>query len=331
MKSIHYKTFKQLDSHCVQITLITPTANSDFNIHVDEPMDADANKFTDIVSCNGLQQHVTSPTHRLGHTLDLFITRPELAVHMFPVDPPLLSDHSFLVVNVVCPQQLVADTLSGSRLTRNWRSFDVEAFAADLMCSDLVVSPPDDVTAAFDCYDVTLRSLLDKHAPLQLRRVRARTSARWYDAECRSMKRATRRLERLYRRLHTPESLSVWRDQFDRQRHLYQTKFTAFWSDTVTACRNNPRALWKAVNSMLKPPQQNLSTKLSVDDFAAFFRDKVEKIRSPTGTAEPPVISERSAPGLSLFAPAIQSPRSQLYSTIQRQSHATLTPYPPGF
>ena len=118
------------------------------------------------------------------------------------------------------------------------------------------------------------------------------------------MKRATRRLERLYRRLHTPESLSAWRDQFDRQRHLYQTKFTAFWSDTVTACRNNPRALWKAVNSMLKPPQQNLSTKLSVDDFAAFFRDKVEKIRSSTGTAEPPVISERSAPGLSLFAPA---------------------------
>jgi Endonuclease-reverse transcriptase len=57
----------------------------DFNIHVDDPTDADANKFADIVSCNGLQQHVTSPTHRLGHTLDLFITRPELAVHLFPV------------------------------------------------------------------------------------------------------------------------------------------------------------------------------------------------------------------------------------------------------
>jgi hypothetical protein len=66
-------------------------------------------------------------------------------------------------------------------------------------------------------------------------------------------------------------------DQFDRQRYLYQTKFMAFWSDTVTACRNNPRALWKAINSMLKPPQRNGSTKLSVDDFAALFSDKVEK------------------------------------------------------
>jgi Endonuclease/Exonuclease/phosphatase family len=112
----------------------------DFNIHVDNPMDADANRFAEIVSCNGLQQHVTSPTHRLGHTLDLFITRPKLSVHMFPVDPSLLSDHSFLVVDVACPQQPVADTPPGSSLTRNWRSFDVEAFTADLMCSDLVVN-----------------------------------------------------------------------------------------------------------------------------------------------------------------------------------------------
>jgi hypothetical protein len=299
----------------------------DFNIHVDDPTDADANKFADILSCNGLQQHVTSPTHCLGHTLDLFITRPELSVHMLPVDPPLLSDHSFLVADVVCPQQPVVDMPSCSRLTRYWRSLDVEAFAADLMRSDLAVNPPDDVTAAFDCYDATLRSLLDKHVPLQPTRVRARPSARWYDGECRSMKRATRRLERLYRRLHTPESLSAWRDQFDQQRHLYQTKFTAFWSDTVSACRNNPRALWKALNSLLKPPQQNGSTKLSVDDFAAFFRDKVEKIRQSTGTAEPPVISERSTSGFSLFAPATVTEISALLNNASSKS-CDLDPIP---
>jgi hypothetical protein len=151
-----------------------------------------------------------------------------ISVHMLPVDPPLLSDHSFLVADVVCPQQLVVDMPSCSRLTRYWRSLDVEAFAADLMRSDLAVNPPDDVTAAFDFYDATLRSLLDKHVPLQPSRVRARSSARWYDGECRSMKRATCRMERLYRRLHTPESLSAWRYQFDQQRHLYQIKFTAF-------------------------------------------------------------------------------------------------------
>jgi hypothetical protein len=32
-------------------------------------------------------------------------------------------------------------------------------FAADLLRSELVTEPPDDVMAAFACYDVTLRSL----------------------------------------------------------------------------------------------------------------------------------------------------------------------------
>jgi hypothetical protein len=57
--------------------------------------------------------------HNDRHTLYLFIKRPESAVHLFPVDPPLFSDHSFLVVDVACPRQPVAYTPPGSRLTRN--------------------------------------------------------------------------------------------------------------------------------------------------------------------------------------------------------------------
>jgi len=75
---------------------------------------------------------------------------------------------------------------------------------SSLIISDLVISRPDDVVAAFACYDTTLRSLLDKHAPLELKRIRTRSSARWYDRECIDAKRATRKLERRpeYRRLY---------------------------------------------------------------------------------------------------------------------------------
>jgi len=55
---------------------------------------------------------------------------------------------------------------------------------ADLQTSDLVVSPPDDVVAAFECYDTTLRTLLDKYAPLELKEVKCRLSARWFHSEC---------------------------------------------------------------------------------------------------------------------------------------------------
>ena len=48
----------------------------DFNIHVDVIGHPDREKFLDLLEAMGLQQHVTMPTHELGHTLlDLIITR----------------------------------------------------------------------------------------------------------------------------------------------------------------------------------------------------------------------------------------------------------------
>ena len=47
----------------------------DFNIHVDAPSDGDAGKLQDFSQCLGLEQHVREPTHILGHTSDLIISR----------------------------------------------------------------------------------------------------------------------------------------------------------------------------------------------------------------------------------------------------------------
>ena len=47
----------------------------DFNIHVDVPEDSDSIKLLDLLESFSLRQHVVGPTHILGHTLDLVITR----------------------------------------------------------------------------------------------------------------------------------------------------------------------------------------------------------------------------------------------------------------
>ena len=107
---------------------------------------------------------------------------------------------------------------------RNWRALDVDALAADLQRCQLITTPPTDVESGINCYNSTIRALIDKHAPVVIKRVTARSSARWYDGECRDMKRQTRKLERKYRRLRTTESETAWRQQFDAQRRLYQSK-----------------------------------------------------------------------------------------------------------
>jgi hypothetical protein len=119
----------------------------------------------------------------------------------------------------------------------------------------MVVAPSNDVDTALDRYDSTLTDLLDKHAPLKLKRLGLHQSARRYDSECRVIKRLTRPVERKYRRLPTDESLVAWRCQFRRQRLMYQYKFTTFWSSMIDSFERNPRALWTAVNGMLQPPQ----------------------------------------------------------------------------
>ena len=46
-----------------------------FNIYVDVPDDPDTFKLLDLREYFGLHQHITVPTHKFGHTLDLVITR----------------------------------------------------------------------------------------------------------------------------------------------------------------------------------------------------------------------------------------------------------------
>ena len=105
-------------------------------------------------------------------------------------------------------------------------------------------------------------------APLTVKRVKERRSARWYDSECRQMKRRTRRLERKYRRIRTDEAWSSWREQFANERRLFQAKFTKYWLEEIEACRNNPRQLWQRVDELLQAPQQNASPLVNLPTFS---------------------------------------------------------------
>ncbi len=73
----------------------------DFNLHINNPRDAPAAKFPDMLSYFNLCQHVTQPTHQSGHTLDLVITRlDDLMVHNISTFNPCSSDHVAVIVQL---------------------------------------------------------------------------------------------------------------------------------------------------------------------------------------------------------------------------------------
>ena len=54
----------------------------DVNIHLDAATDPNTIRFNQALYSHGLVQHVVGPTHHRGHTLDILITRKDVA------DPP---------------------------------------------------------------------------------------------------------------------------------------------------------------------------------------------------------------------------------------------------
>ena len=55
--------------------IIIPVITGDLNFHLDNFTNYDTVKFTSVLQSFGMMQHVKGPTHVLGQTLDVIITR----------------------------------------------------------------------------------------------------------------------------------------------------------------------------------------------------------------------------------------------------------------
>ncbi len=73
----------------------------DFNVHVDSSESPGTTAFLQMVDEYGLTQHVSSATHKKGHTIDLFITKnhAELSPEVSVVNS-LISDHYSIVASL---------------------------------------------------------------------------------------------------------------------------------------------------------------------------------------------------------------------------------------
>ena len=147
--------------------------------------------------------------------LDVVLTRGDLPALSTNVSQP---DHSTIVCQLNISAQDHHDTVVQYR--RNWRSFDLDAFRADIASSQLVQSStPDNVDELFTVYRSTLATLVDKHAPVRRLMITTRRSIPWFDGECRAAKRLTRKLERIYRRrCYSTTARTEWLQQFQKQR-----------------------------------------------------------------------------------------------------------------
>ena len=113
----------------------------DFNVHVDDLSDSQATNFSNLLASSNLTQHVSFPTHKEGHTLDLLITSSSSNINpSFSHSTLTTSDHFpiFTSFNLPTPPTILPTTFTYGQINATHLS----AFLSDLNTSRLITAPP---------------------------------------------------------------------------------------------------------------------------------------------------------------------------------------------
>ena len=198
-----------------------------------------------------------------------------------------------------------------SRRVRGWKRLDRDRFRGALsagpLCQDEDYYDGMSASELFDVYTSTIRETLDRLVPLHDIVSRFRPSTPWFDAECRSVKRGARLLERRYRRTRNPEDRLAWIHALREKHSFFMSKENSYWENTVKSNSSNPKKLWRSVSTILGEPAKQTATHstFSAAEFLTFLEQKVETIRSDTAGSAPPIFTPTDC-SFSSFTPCTQ-------------------------
>ena len=143
----------------------------DFNIHINNDQDADANRFKDIIEALGLQQHVSFSMHRYGNTLDHIYTELGSSVIInYCREGPILSDHTA----VICRSNIQRENITRKGVSYGKiNEIDLDEFSQDIKFDPNYYNNKTEDELVF-ALEKTLKEALDKHAPEERRIVTVR-------------------------------------------------------------------------------------------------------------------------------------------------------------
>ena len=253
----------------------------DFNFHIDDLNNGDAQRFTYQLDAANLRNFVQGPTHKSGHTLDLVITREnDGLVSKVSTDESLPSDHSSVLCSLMyaCPppEKRVIKL-------RKYSDIDFQQYQHDIEMSQLLVNPPHGCNELADFYNEEMQRIIDHHAPLVEKKFIPRPHAPWYSDALRILKQERRNAERAYNK----SGLQIHKDIYQQKCRSYisllrRTKTTYFLKNINP---RDQRGVFKVVKSLSSPvasshvlPRHDSPHQLA-DSFGNFFEEKIRKIQ----------------------------------------------------
>ena len=317
---------------CVHI-LPLPLLLGDFNVHVDDPKDNFAKSFMGGVDSLGFKQHVHEHTHRAGHTytLDLLFTRDSDDIDHVNLLSSLPSDHSALVatVNLTRPPNPKKEVSF-----RKFRSIDMDSLRNDIKLIFNPLPVPICPSKAADQYNTSLGTLIDKHAPLQVKTVTIRPKVSWFTEDVQEAKRRRRRAERRMIKSGLCIDRELYRKECDSYYECIYNARSTYLKNLIADA--DTKQLFNMVKSLSSPNQSSILPDHSSDSelanrFAKFFSEKVSNVVSSfTDSVPVPAITSSAAPydhELSKFCLVSDSEVKKLIKSLPSK-HCKLDPIP---
>ena len=308
----------------------------DFNIHLDCPSNPEPEKFLSVLSSSNLSQFVNFPTHiSSGHTLDLLIAPSTSTLNpTVTFAPTSVSDHYPLITTLSLsrppPPVLI------TRYFRCLKSVDLHKFNLDILSSKLITNPPSSLFELITCYNSTLSSLLNKHAPLKSKTVTQKPKNPWYTPTLHSLKSSCRRLNRIWNATHSASDLAKLRSATNLYHASIIQAKRSYNKSLISSSKSNSKKLWHTINNILLRrtdpalPSYTNSTDIA-NNFLKFFTDKINLLRSKLDSTSSTLPSHSNPPItpplLPHFIPATADEISKLISSSNNSS-CDLDPIP---
>ena len=278
--------------------------SGDINFHL-ETEDHYAACLKEIFTMFNLVQYVNFPTHKLGHTLDLVLARCDSPV-IKDIAPNNvnLSDHFMINFKV---EVSVAKHETKTITYRNFDSVNDKQFCEDVKQGYRLI-PDGSMGEKVSAYNLLMKEITDKQAPLKTKEIKIVPSAPWFDSEYKEIRKLRRKAERKYKNTGSPEDKEVFTNLRKQTTNLAHTKKRVHYSNKIDECKGNSKSLYACVYKLLDIKQDKIlpTHKSSVDlanQISCYFKEKINNIRKSFPVEVPVHINQNL---LERFEPAAE-------------------------
>ena len=250
----------------------------DLNINTRESTNTDNTIFNDIMATLGLEQHIHSPTHRLGNTLYLIFTQLHGKVKVTNATTHrYISDHYMVCID------LQLHKVSYPKIEKTIR--DKTRITAEALLTNftaLILETDNSLDQACHNFNTELHNALEKTAPLKTIKYSDKPRQPWFNKYLRRHKKTVRSRQRAWSKYWKPHH---WME-YTKERNIYNWLMAYHKQQTITMkildCERNTKKLFSIVNSIinnrqLNPLPDDKSHEEIAVDFADFFIGKIQK------------------------------------------------------